>query len=411
MRVLVVTRVPPYPLNNGGAHRSRAILVALAKRHEVTLSCPMPAASRVAAEQALGPLVSQFLWVDPEDGVPLRIPITGTRSSRLARYLGDALTHWTPLYFRYPNDVWRNLLTAACNSNDAVLCRHMQTVPLIAKRCGKIVVDTDDLSFIMYWQETRSGDQGYGSVLYLLETLRSFLAEQWIAWRSARTLVVSETDRRRLWSRSTTLVPNGVNLESQVTTQSPTPGRVAFIGDCGWDPNKDGLEWFVREVWPAIQSRHPEGTFVIVGKSANLAMLPFADARGIILAENVPSVRPWFESAAVSVVPLHKGAGTRIKILESLGYGTPVVSTPVGAAGLTGVFGPDQGLVVTDTAHEMVTALSRILEDPAELRAAASRGGAIVRERFTWEAATQPIVEHFDAWVTQRLSDRASRSD
>lgn len=123
MRVLVVTRVPPYPLNTGGAQRSRAILAALAKRHEVTLSCPMPVESRPAAEQNLRPVVAHYIWVDPEDAVPLGMPMGGSRSSRFARYLWDFVTHWTPLHFRRSSRVWKDLLAPACNASDAVLCR------------------------------------------------------------------------------------------------------------------------------------------------------------------------------------------------------------------------------------------------------------------------------------------------
>jgi glycosyltransferase involved in cell wall biosynthesis len=411
LRVLVVARASPYPSTTGSAQRTNAIVQAVSVHHLVTLSCPLDVDLRPAAEAALGQRVDRFVWIDPDAARPKGLPVTGSRIARFGEYLKDFFCHLTPLAFRQASPQWANLLRPILEDVDAVVCTYASVTPLVGRfDRRKVVVDFGDLLFVAYWQEVWSGQQGYGAILYVFEAIRCFLAEQVMGLRCARVLVVSAKDRGRLLTRrSASLVPNGVTIEIAHSHVEHAQQRLVFVGDCRWDPNALGLKWFVQTVWPRIRAECPHATFAIVGRSANKNTLPFADDSAIELADNVPSVRPWFESATVSVVPLFMGAGTRIKILESLGYSIPVVSTPVGAAGLTDEIGPDLGLLIVDGADAMAAKLLEVLRAPDKARGAALKGRDYVRANFSWEVTMRPLATELSDWVGRTTTTTRGR--
>jgi glycosyltransferase involved in cell wall biosynthesis len=146
----------------------------------------------------------------------------------------------------------------------------------------------------------------------------------------------------------------------------------------------------------------PRARLRIVGLDATYERLPFARADSIELIPNVPSVKPWIESAVVSVVPILTGGGTKIKILESIGYGTPVVATTVGAAGLTEVLDASTGMDVVEGSARMAARICEVLANPEPAVAAAERGAKLIAARYGWDQVVRPVAENFEAWVGAR---------
>jgi polysaccharide biosynthesis protein PslH len=397
VRVLVIGQAP-YPPNFGGAQRTLALIAALAERHDVVFSSWLPAAERAGAERVLRGAVSRFLWADPEIAKGRREG--SSRLAQVAFYAADLISTGTPLVARRTEEKWKEALKREVELADGVLCRHSYLLPLVARGAwSKVVVDMDDQYFLLQWREARSGQGIYRSIRLGIEACRTYLFEQGVALRCARVLLASSWHSRWFAVGSKTVVPNGIHLQGGAPTSRSSSSTILFVGQFAFLPNRHGLEWFLRLVWPLVCARHAGARLAIVGHAANTEVLPFAVGPGIELAEDVPSVRPWFEAAAVSVAPLFLGAGTRVKILESIAYGTPVVSTPVGAAGLTQTFGRSEGLFVVADAEAMADVLCQILRDGVLFGAAARRGAEIVRSRFTWQATTRPVAERFAEWI------------
>src|SRR5262249_32215541 len=130
------------------------------------------------------------------------------------------------------------------------------------------------------------------------------------------------------------IVPNGVDL-ARYARRSGASGaeRILFVGDLSWPPNAEAVRWFAREVWPRIARQRPAARAEILGRSAPPDLARLASAR-LSFAGDRPDTRPHWAAAAVAVVPLLAGGGTRLKILEAAACGVPVVSTPIGAEGL-----------------------------------------------------------------------------
>jgi glycosyltransferase involved in cell wall biosynthesis len=132
--------------------------------------------------------------------------------------------------------------------------------------------------------------------------------------------------------------------------------RILFAGNLAFSANTDGLRVFVEEGWPALVEAVPTARLAIVGLNPSQEIFELAEQKGFDLHPNVPSLRPYYENCDVVIAPILFGSGTRIKILEAMAYGRPVVSTSMGAEGL----GLDDGthLLLADTMIEFAKALT-----------------------------------------------------
>ncbi|MGB2894557.1 MAG: glycosyltransferase, partial [Anaerolineales bacterium] len=134
----------------------------------------------------------------------------------------------------------------------------------------------------------------------------------------------------------TAVVPNGVDIEyfSPRPSSNEKASSLLFTGTMSWEPNVDAVKYFVGEILPLIQKENPGVSFQIVGRDPTPEVLELEKYPGVSVTGFVEDIRPYLTSCNVYVVPIRCGAGTRLKILEALAMGKPVVSTTIGAEGL-----------------------------------------------------------------------------
>ncbi len=162
--------------------------------------------------------------------------------------------------------------------------------------------------------------------------------------------------------------------------------RLLYVGTVHYPPNFLGLKWFLNECWPLVRQRVPEARFDVVGRGGE-ALLPVPD--GVTIHHYVDSLDPYYQQAAVFVVPLFSGSGIRLKILDALSHGVPVVSTRAGYAGLEVTEGDE--LLVADDAPGFAGHVCRLLEYPAERRRLAESGLAFIEQNHSPALAAQAI--------------------
>ena len=186
----------------------------------------------------------------------------------------------------------------------------------------------------------------------------------------------------------------GVNLD-YFTPPDPLPECPAhdlvFVGSMDYLPNIDGVSWFVRDILPLIRRQRPETTLAVVGRSPSSAVCELAqEAGGVTVTGTVPDVRPYLWGAALSIVPLRIGGGTRLKIYESMGARTPILSTTIGAEGLD--IDPPRNIRLADTAEGFASQTLELLGDAGTRHAIAEAAWNMVESRFTWPR----IAEQFE---------------
>jgi glycosyltransferase involved in cell wall biosynthesis len=165
-------------------------------------------------------------------------------------------------------------------------------------------------------------------------------------------------------------------------------------------PNVDGVRWFVDEVLPRIRSQEPSFELAVVGRNPAAAVTALGARDGVSVIGAVPDPVPYLHGAAVAVVPLRAGSGTRLKVLEALAAGTPVVSTPLGVEGLDVVAG--RHVEVAEGAEGFAAAVLGLLHDPARRAGLATEGRRLAEESYGWPAAVEALLQVHERVAEER---------
>jgi glycosyltransferase involved in cell wall biosynthesis len=202
---------------------------------------------------------------------------------------------------------------------------------------------------------------------------------------------VSKTDademRRLFGVTRVTEIPTGVNIEYfQPLVEGPSGvgADLVFVGSMDWLPNVDGVLYFAREVLPLIRRKRPDCSVAIVGRTPPPKINELAaQDKYIQVTGTVPDIRPYLWGSAVSIVPLRIGGGTRLKIYEAMAAKIPVVSTTVGAEGLT--VNPPDDIRIGDTPEEFAAQCLELLADAEARRRVATAAWEMVNANFSWD--------------------------
>jgi glycosyltransferase involved in cell wall biosynthesis len=205
--------------------------------------------------------------------------------------------------------------------------------------------------------------------------------------------VVSEQERQLLVSifpdqkEKVVVLPNCVNFDDyQELSITPKPNQLIFSGPFHYRTNYEAMQWFIGEVFPKIIDQLPDTCLVITGDHADLPLPP---APNIALAGYVDDIKSLVASSRVSIAPLLSGGGTRLKILEAMAAGTPVVATSKGAEGLNALSG--KHLLVADSPDDFASHIVALLKNENLYNKLSVNGKHFVKENYNW----QSVMPHF----------------
>lgn len=217
-------------------------------------------------------------------------------------------------------------------------------------------------------------------------------------WRDATvTIATSERDARIITSttgRETPVIPNGVDLDHfEFRERQPGSKQIVFVGAMRHQPNADGAIWFATQVLPLVQQTVPDARFVIVGADPPPAVQTLQSPH-IEVTGRVEDVRPYLATAALAVVPLFSGGGTRLKILEAFATGVPVISTTIGAEGIEAV--DRDHLLLAHDPQRFADGVNSLLGDSDLAERRASSGRALVERQYGWSAIAGKLTTAHD---------------
>jgi len=230
---------------------------------------------------------------------------------------------------------------------------------------------------------------------FQLQAGRMYGYERRVSREAGHIVAVSRNDAdemRRLFDVTrVTAIPTGVDIQYFLPPDPRPAGPSAdlvFVGSMDWLPNVDGMTYFVKEVLPLIRRIRPQTTLAIVGRTPPPKIAQFAveDPR-IQVTGTVPDIRPYLWGGAVSIVPLRIGGGTRLKIYEAMAAKIPVVSTTVGAEGLTAH--PPVDIRIADAPQEFADRCLELLAEPSARERVASAAWEMVNANFSWEQVSR----------------------
>jgi sugar transferase (PEP-CTERM/EpsH1 system associated) len=244
------------------------------------------------------------------------------------------------------------------------------------------------------WQEYGRTMAPPLSWVYRAEARQLQTHERKAAARASRSLVVTDEERAVLerttgWT-TTTVVPNGVDLDYFAPPASPSDRPVIVVtGAMDYPPNVEGACWFAQRVLPLVRAVVPAASFVIAGKNPVRRVRRLAALPGVVVTGTVPDIRPHLHEAAVAVSPLRIARGVQNKILEAMATALPVVATTAAHRGL--LARPSTDLLVAETPDQFATAVTTLLQSPAERRAIGDAGRRFVETHHAWPTSLAMI--------------------
>ena len=199
-------------------------------------------------------------------------------------------------------------------------------------------------------------------------------------------IAVSEVDAKRLRSINSDakifVIENGVDAAFYAGEHSDTKNRIVFVGSMDYHANIEGAASFVRDVWPMIHQRQPALRFTIVGRNPPAVITELGSTAGVEVTGSVADVRPYYLEALAAVVPLNVGGGSRLKVLEAMAAGVPVVSTTLGAEGLD--VNDGENILLVESVTKIAAAIFKLIDDPDLSTRLIAGGGQLVRRRYDW---------------------------
>lgn len=383
MRILVIDEALPWPTDSGKRIRTFELMRRLATSFEIVFvhheEASTPAEAREAFAAAgievvavprppLRKVGARFAWDLARNAFlrdPYMVMAHRTRAmretvGRLVRERDIDLVHaeWTPLVANVPEDLDVPIAIAAHNVEALIWRRYHENERSTARRA------------------------------YVGLQVRKVERFEARALREADVVIaVSEEDGERIREHGQAHVhvaPNGVDAKTFAPRPDAEvePGSLLFVGSLDWRPNLDAIGWYLDEVLEPLQRLRPDARLTVVGRHPPEWLQKRVAAHdSVTIAASVPDVRPYVAAAAVSIVPLRIGGGSRLKICEALAMERPVVSTSVGAEGLA----LGDGLVRADGAEPFARAIASTLDDPKTAVAMARRGRERVLARYEWD--------------------------
>lgn len=195
------------------------------------------------------------------------------------------------------------------------------------------------------------------------------------------------------------VIENGVDTERFAPAPDSAPRqRLVYVGSMDFHSNIDAACWFTREAWPAIHHRFPDWRLTLVGSNPAPSVRELEREPNVEVTGTVPDVLPYYRDAIAAIVPLRTGGGTRLKILEAMAAGVPVVSTPQGAEGLA--VSPGENIDVADDAGGWLPALAALAARPELWNQRSMAGLALVRTQYDWLLLGERLYEQYRYWLS-----------
>lgn len=404
MRILWACPFFPYPPNTGIRIREYNLLVLLSQKHDITLLSLIQSDEEREYVKQMEKYCLEVVAILPDSQVP------GALDGR--RRLTDAVfgavdKHPRRFYGRGSSNVVERVREFVSRGQfDLVLVETLfmsnYLWDVLSERSVRAVLVQHNVETLIQKQEFRVADGWFGKLRKWLYYISFVGFERKACLLYDGIAVVSEQERRtllelvpQLQSRPVQVVPNGVDAAlCSYRIGEVEDYSLIYPGSMTYSANLDAMEYFLSDIWSTVRLECPRAHLYITGKTDGVAIdkLPVQD--GVTFTGYVDDIHALVAQSHVCIVPLRVGGGTRLKILEAMALGTPVVSTPKGAEGLDVEHG--RNILIANEPQEFAGLLLDLLRDEPLRRALATNGRQLVRERYSWDRSARHLERLLD---------------
>ncbi|KUO43067.1 MAG: hypothetical protein APU95_00825 [Hadesarchaea archaeon YNP_N21] len=389
-KIAVFTPYFPYPPNTGGKIRSYHLIKLLSSSFDVDLYTTSHGLSQENANNLF-----DCFDIIVRGVVVFQIQKTWRWWDRLSRVLGPLPRSVD--YFQDPQALLRAWILLNQESYDGLVADELCMTPYIELRLDlPRVIWRQKIDSVHYAEVSAARPWSIDKILDWIEArkLRRYERRKIPIYQGCVTCSEADAEwvRRDAPHLPVQVVPNGVDLDFFQPSGLPraTPPILLFVGTLYYYPNIDAVNYFFSEIYPRIRLARSDVRVQIVGLNPPVSIQRLGDLPGVEVIGGVPDVRPYYEQASVFIVPLRLGGGTRLKIVEAMAMGLPVVSTSVGAEGLS--VHPGEDILIADDPQAFAEGVLRLLSDPALWHRIAA-GGRRLAQAYDWRTVARPVID------------------
>lgn len=400
MRILFLAHLFPLPLDSGGKMKSFYTLKALAERHEVAVLAYVRDVQESLRVEELRRVCGNVEIVQLKRGKMRQLADLGTsavtgRSFIVSRdFRSEMQRAFEAMVERFRPDV--------------VHIDHLQMAQFVDFNATyKTVLDHHNVESAIIRRMAETSDSAGVRLYARLEWPKLQRYELAVCRKSDLVLTVSDEDRSTLREHDPELaniwsVPIGVDTGFFMPVRRQLGSRnMLSIGTMYWPPNIDSMLYFSHEILPLVQEQVSDCTLVIAGQRPAPSIQALASNPAIKVTGYVDDVRDVARNCGVFIVPLRSGSGVRVKILNAMAMGLPIVSTSIGAEGLEVVSG--EHLIIADRPQEFAQAVVKVLSDKDTAASLGENARRLVCERYSWEIVGKQLLSIYDREFAGRI--------
>ncbi len=381
MKIVFLTPQLPYPPQSGGVIKSFQLVKYLSKNHELVVGTFLKGddplhLSHFRKEFPLINLVT----------LPIDIPRTPLN------FLWSLLQGIPLTVLRNKSEEFQKKIDSFLNEAELIFVDHyimFQYVPEEFR--GKVILHEHNAEYLLWLRYAEQSRNPLKKLLLTFESLRIRRYEKEIGIR-ADHILASPNDKEELMKLGlpTSKFVLTWHLGSEEWLDKPdlefskTKKVLLNVGTLSWEPNRDGLKWFIAEVWPKLKIKHQNLELWIAGKGADAQLHEAAKSdEQIKLLGFVDDLEKLHLQTRVFIAPLRFGSGIKVKVINALYRGLPVVTTSIGVEGMEVT--PSQHLFVSDESESMIESIDLLLKDEDTWNKMSRSGRSLVRSHYTWK--------------------------
>ncbi|NLE45714.1 MAG: glycosyltransferase [Chloroflexi bacterium] len=395
MRILFISRWFPYPPDNGARIRVFSLIKHLSRKHDVELLAFTDGDISSTQSEVMEQYCRRIHTT----------PYQEFRPNRLRALLGLFSTRPRSMVDTHSRGMRALVETVTADQPfDIVLASEIESVPYALLLHGTPMV-FEELELAVIFEQFARQRSWVKRVRYGLTWWKQRHYVRYLLRHVDGCTVVSDPERALLHRvapdfRPVEIVPNGVSLERyEGDWGAPVNDTLIFHGAMTYWANFEAMEYFLTTVFPLILAERPDVVLRITGRTDGVPLNRLALSKSVVLTGYLEHIEPAVAQSWGCVVPLLAGGGTRLKILEAMALGTPVVSTSKGAEGLEVIDG--ESILLADEPAEFAGAVVRLLGDESLRARLACSGRSLVQERYGWDR----IGDRLDTFL-QRVVER-----
>lgn len=381
--VLVVCQRPPFPPNKGEKLRSYyQIRYLMAQGCTVSVACPVIGSQEF---EDLKALESELKLETMSEAIKAPV-LEKLKAFTSGKSISESLFFCKKLKNKIDDFV-------ISNSVDAVLMTASSLINYSNNLKTPTFMDFMDLDSDK-WQQYAKNSQLPMSWLYQREAKKVLQLEKKSVEQCTEGYFISDNEIDMLKQQTKLPCINVIKIANGISSEEFYPPtlrrrgkiesdpRLVFVGVMDYKPNEDAVLWFVQSMWPKVQEKYPDATFKIVGMSPSPSIKALGEIEGITVIGKVDSVLPYFHEADIFIAPFRLARGVQNKVLQAFACELPVVTTPMGLEGISGL--TQTCAVAGLTAAEITDSLCELIESPKTRSEMAEQGNRVIQKSYAW---------------------------